>query len=491
VIPNPVDLHFGSAITRLDGAPGYTAVADPVDPGFAKRAGGVAATLGVPVAIPDWPLGVEIDSGGEGGVANRPISASSPDGSVSVDAVPAQARASQGPGTRVDADAAVQSLRVGTPSNGGAPSEPSQSDAASNNTVASALSKAANVLRDLAARTAASIEADKRETDGSLMSVTTAKATSSSGWSGTHLEAAAATQLSGVQLLDGTVHFDAVRSFAVTRTGLDGKPSDQASVVVTGARIADIPVTIDAGGVHVDEQAVGGDGTVQGLQDALNAALKQAGVRIGLVESKGDGGAGRGVGLEVVVPVVNEQFRENNELAFRLATVETSSRLNPESVVRAPGEDEPLGLVGSEPDDTSNAVGDSASEPSGSSAEINAYPPNGAGGAESGVAASKWSSGSSAGPDSTMSTTRKDTDIINSLSDVAVDSPGQDSSSESPVTTGQRRVEFAQPTAAHHRPGGSTSSFSKGEASVLLVALGGQAAFAVLVALRRFFSGSG
>lgn len=475
VIPNPVDLHFGSVATHLDGGPGYSAIADPVDPGFAKRAGGLAATVGVPVAIPDWPLGVELESGGKGG-ASRPVSVVSPDGAVSVDAIPARATASQGPETRVDADAAVQSVRIGMPTK--RPAQPGQSQPMSTpNAVAAAVWKASSVLKGLAARVGGTVDGkDHRPAEeGILLSLETAEAKSGAGWVAARLEATAAAQVSSTKLLDGTIQFDGVRSSAITRMGLDGRPSGEESVEVAGARVADIPVTIDAGGVHVDKQAVG-DGAVRGLQDALNGALKQAGVRIGLTGRETEEGTTRAMGLEVAVQVVNEQFRENNELAFRLATVETSSALNPESLVGSA--DEPQSV-----DSDRSSVPASPPVTPGKGGGTNA--PGATGIVEHVPQGWTGLSGSSA----------------SIPTNVAPDAPGVSSSdvSGSPAapgpsvggwpTTTERRVEFAQPAAAHgHSEDRAAYPFSKGEASVLLVALAGQAAFVALAALRKSFS---
>jgi hypothetical protein len=84
---------------------------------------------------------------------------------------------------------------------------------------------------------------------------------------------------------------------------------------------------------------------------------------------------------------------------------------------------------------------------------------------------------------------------------MAPDAPGASSSDVSgssgapdpgvggwPTTEG--RVELAQPAAAHGLSGDRAAyPFSKGEASVLLLALAGQAAFVALAALRKSFSG--
>jgi hypothetical protein len=472
VIPNPVDLHFGSAVTRLDGGPGYGAVADAVDPGFVKRAGGVAATVGVPVVIPDWPLGVELETGGEGG-ANQPISVSSPDGSVSVDAIPAHAIASRGPGTRVDADAAVESVRIGIPDDGTKSRAITESGAPSLNTVASATLRASTVLKELSAWHGAPIGNDG-ESKGRLLSLATATAKSGSGWFDDRLEATAAAQVSGIELLDGTIKFDAVRSAAVARTGLDGKPSEDASVAVAGARIAEIPVTVDAGGVHVDKQAVSKD-AVSGLQDALDSALEQAGVRIGLLELKASGGVNRAVGLEVVVPLTNAQLRENNELAFRFATVETSSTLDPESIT-APEE---LATADAGPATADTAAptmtpsvwtATGAAEQSGPSATAHVpagtEPVPGIGSRDHAIGGLE----SSHDPAS-----KSGLEPHGGQSSNVGDTPAED----------HRQVELFQHAAAHDAQN-EKQPLSKGEASLLLIALAGQAAFVVLLALRRF-----
>jgi len=79
----------------------------------------------------------------------------------------------------------------------------------------------------------------------------------------------------------------------------DGTPSYKAAVTVASATIGGVPVTIDQDGVHVAGQ--GGALPLQQASDALNGALKQAGIQIFLVAPEvktpcGQSGSGSGTG---------------------------------------------------------------------------------------------------------------------------------------------------------------------------------------------------
>jgi hypothetical protein len=80
----------------------------------------------------------------------------------------------------------------------------------------------------------------------------------------------------------------------------DGTPTEKIAVDVGAASIGGVPVTIDQDGVHVSGQ--GAALPYQQASDALNGALKQAGIQLFIVTpeikkgSSGDGGAGGGTG---------------------------------------------------------------------------------------------------------------------------------------------------------------------------------------------------
>lgn len=481
VVGNPVDLHFGSTTTTFDGGPSYSAVADPVDPGFAKRAGGVAATVGVPIAVPDWPLGVELSTGGDH-ATNSPAAGDSPDGAVAAAAVPAEATASKGPGGRVDATAAVTSLRIGMP--GGTPALPAPPrpgmDPGNGQTVAASLQRAADALRTIGSGGPTQGTTGQNEDAHSLLRVGSATAASGSGWSGESLASASSADLSQVSLFGGTIRFGSVRSTGLAHSELDGRSLAEATVTVGAAHVGDIPVTVDRRGVRVNEQAVG-EGAMGQLQQMLDAALAQAGVRMRLVDQARDGGTSRGAALEVAVRLAKSEFHEDNEFAFRLGTVETGSSLNPQNLSLEDGslpippssygdnlapQPEPSNISGPGEPGTAPAAPTSSG---GTSDSASTFPSTQAGNAHGGAdafAASNRSQRSlSSDPSTPVGSPTPSTGVVGPDTRMPHDGKSADA------------AELA--ASSHAKP------LSKPEAQVLLVLLGGQAALAVLMILRR------
>lgn len=82
-----------------------------------------------------------------------------------------------------------------------------------------------------------------------------------------------------VSIGDGQIAIEGIRVTASITN--DGTPADKAAVSIASASIGGVPVTIDQDGVHVSGQ---GAGLPYGqASDALNTALKQAGIQLFLV----------------------------------------------------------------------------------------------------------------------------------------------------------------------------------------------------------------
>jgi hypothetical protein len=477
VVGNPVDLHFGSTTTAFDGGPSYSAIADPVDPGFAKRAGGVAATVGVPIAIPDWPFGAELTTGTDQ-ASNKPVAGASPDGVVAIEAIPAEATASKGPGGRVDASAAVTSLRVGMPGKAPAPPAPPSSGLhpGDGQSVAASLWRAEDALRSIASRRSIQDTTGQEEDSNSLLQVGSAKAVSGSGWSGESLAGASAADLSQIALLGGTIRFASVRSSGRAHSELDGRSIAESAVIVGAARVGDIPVTVDRRGVRVNEQALG-EGAVGQLQQRLEAALTQAGVRIRLVDQVRDGGSSRGTALEVAVRLADSQFREDNEFAFRLGTVDIVSSLNPQSLAFEESSvpiplSSPVDGYSPEPASTEFA----GSEPPGTAPTAPFSP---GGGSDSSSTVPMNSPGSASGGSAFPASGHGQRLPVTHASDAG--GPSMPLGAVGSGVTGDGRGSGSPELAASSK----AKPLSKSEAQVLLVLLGGQAALAVLLILRR------
>jgi hypothetical protein len=102
--------------------------------------------------------------------------------------------------------------------------------------------------------------------------------------------------LGRVSIGGGQIVFEGIHVTA--QIANDGTPTDKESISVASASIGGIPVTIDQDGVHVAGKGQGLP--YQQASDALNGALKSAGIRVYLVSPEvthgGSGGQGGGIG---------------------------------------------------------------------------------------------------------------------------------------------------------------------------------------------------
>lgn len=112
------------------------------------------------------------------------------------------------------------------------------------------------------------------------------------------------TRAQKVELFQGLITFASVESVLKgVAPGNGAQGSGTVTTIITGATIGGIPVTIDANGVHVQDQNASA-AQAQSLTDQLNAALKQANVQVSLIRTTASGTAGMwqasGTGVEVM-----------------------------------------------------------------------------------------------------------------------------------------------------------------------------------------------